>query len=325
MHLRMPWLVDIQETQYLMGSLIECRDLIKSYNGIKALDGLSLSINTGASIGLVGPNGAGKSTFFSLLCGFLRATSGALKVMGQTPDASILKGRISILPQDVPFMKGISVQSQLLLFARLHGFSKYAARQEIERVLELLNVSSLARQFPETLSFGQRKKVTMAQALIGNPELVLLDEPTSGLDPVAANEVRALIQKLRHEHSFMVSSHNLDEIEDVCDEIVVINKGKLVKHCAITELVERNNYLTLLLNQPLAESLRQSLTNLPGILKVEPVHANLQRISICFRSDNPDELQFRILELLQQNGAGVIELNRGTVFADKVVELVKGH
>ncbi len=308
-----------------MGLFIECSDLIKSYNGIKALDGLSLSISNGGSIGLVGPNGAGKSTIFSLLCGFLRATSGSLKVMGQMPDSSTLKGRIGILPQDTPFMKGISVYSQLLLFTRLHGFSKHAARQEVERVLELLNVNSLARQFPETLSFGQRKKVTMAQALIGNPELILLDEPTSGLDPVAANEVRALIQKLRHDRSFMVSSHNLDEIEDVCEEIIIINKGRLVRHCAITELVERNNYLTLLLKQPLAEPLRQTLADLPGILKVDHDHANQQRLSICFRSDNPDELQFRILEQLQQNGAVVIEFSRGTIFADKVVELVKGH
>lgn len=301
---------------------IESNDLVKGYGSIRALDHLTLSLGRGKSIGLVGPNGAGKTTFLSLLCGFIRPTSGNLRVMGHTAGSRALKGRIGTLPQDVPFMQGIPVFAQLTLFARLQGFAGKDARRESERVLQLLDCRELGRQFPETLSFGQRKKVTLAQALVGQPDLVLLDEPTSGLDPVAVNGVRAIIRKLRDGHSFIISSHNLEEIKDICEEIVVINKGKLVRHCAIDDLLEKNSYLTVLLDRPVEPSLLQTFEQMPAIIKVSPDRDKPNRLSIYFKSDNPDELQYEILDFLRKSGVVVNEFSRGTAFTDKVVELV---
>jgi len=308
-----------------MPPIIECNELKKSFRGIRALDGLNLTVTSNTTTGLVGPNGAGKTTFFSLLTGFLNVTSGTIRVMGHHPNASALKGHIGILPQDTPFMKGIDVQSQLTLHARLHGFKKQAAEKESQRVLELLDVLDLVKQYPETLSFGQRKRVTIAQALIGQPELILLDEPTSGLDPLAANEVRKLIQQLSDTSMFMVSSHNLDEIEDICAQIILIDKGKLVRHCAISELTEQNNYLTLLLDQRFADGIKVELNQHPEISAVESDTANPNRVSINFRSDAPDQLQIKILEIFQKHGIGVIEFSRGAILTDKVIDLVKDH
>ena len=306
-----------------MSALIKCTALTKSFGGIRALDGLNLTVSSRSAIGLVGPNGAGKTTLFSILSGFLNPTSGIVQIWDQQPDRSSLKGRIGILPQDTPFMERISVQSQLTLFACLQGFKKHEAKNETLRVLELLDIVNLAKQYPETLSFGQRKRVTIAQALIGQPDLILLDEPTSGLDPVAANEVRRLIQKLSSQSTFIVSSHNLNEIEDVCDQIILIDKGKIIKHCAISELIEQDTCLTLLLEQALADEVKIELTNHSDINRIECDLENPQRTFIYYSGDNSDSLQIKILEILQKNGVRVLEFSRGAALTDKVVNLVK--
>jgi ABC-type multidrug transport system ATPase subunit len=308
-----------------MTAIIECRNLTRTFGSIRALDNLDFSIPAQASVGLVGPNGAGKTTLFAMLCGFLHLSKGSITVMGHKPDSARLKGRIGILPQDIPLMRGISAHAQLILFARLQGFNKTTARQEIERIIQLVNIGNLVKQFPETLSHGQRKRISLAQALIGNPDLILLDEPTSGLDPVVANDVRSIIQKLRHEHSLIISSHNLDEIKNVCDEIIIIDKGKLVRHSRIDDLIERNNTLTILLEQPAEEPLLQSLKALPSIIKFVTDDTNPYRLTVIFQDDKPDQVQFKILGLLQQSGVGIVEFNRGSAFTDRVVELVSKH
>ena len=307
-----------------MTAILECQNLSKSFSGLKALDNVSFTINEPASTGLVGPNGAGKTTLFSLICGFLGPDTGTIRVSGKNPETSQLKGSIGILPQDIPMMRGISVSEQLLLFVRLQGFGRRAAQPELDRIINMVKARDLIKQFPETLSYGQRKKIALAQALIGNPKIILLDEPTSGLDPVAANDVRNTIQSLRAEHSFIISSHNLDEIKSVCDEVIIINKGKLIKHCRIDELVGRNNVLTILLEQAPSPSLVGALSSLETVVRVEADPVKSNRISIYFQSDRPDKIQFRILECLQQNSAAMIEFSRGSAFTDKVVELVSG-
>jgi ABC-2 type transport system ATP-binding protein len=316
---------DIQETKYLMPAIIECRNLTRSFGNIKALNELNIMISSRASVGLVGPNGAGKTTLFAMLCGFLHPTRGSISVLGHKPDSALLKGHIGILPQDIPLMRGISVHAQMILFARLQGFTKITARQEIDRIIQLVNISSLIKQFPETLSHGQRKRITLAQALIGKPDLILLDEPTSGLDPVAANDVRAIIQKLRQEHSLIISSHNLDEIRNVCDEIIIIDKGKLVRHSRIDDLIERNNTLSILLDQAVGEPLILNIKALPSVIRVDTDDTNPYRLTVVFQAEKPDQIQFKILEQLQLAGAGIVEFNRGSAFADRVVELVSKH
>ena len=308
-----------------MTAIIECRNLTRTFGSIRALDDLNITIPAQASVGLVGPNGAGKTTLFAILCGFLHPGKGSITVLGHKPDSARLKGHIGILPQDIPLMRGISVHAQLFLFARLQNFNKITARQEIDRIIQLVNIGSLIKQFPETLSYGQRKRITLAQALIGKPDLILLDEPTSGLDPVAANDVRNIIQKLRHEHSFIISSHNLDEIKNVCDEVIIIDKGKLVRHSRIDDLIERNNTLSILLEQAAGEPLLQSIKALPSVVKIITDDTKPNHLTVIFQADKPDQIQFKILGLLQQAGVGIVEFNRGSAFTDRVVELVSKH
>ena len=307
-----------------MSILIECQRLTKSFARKNAIDNLDLVIEPGRTLGLVGPNGAGKTTLFSLISGYLKPTSGKIRVLGDDPGAASLKGHVGTLPQDAPFLKGISVQAQLNLFAKLHGFVGKTAKTEVTRVLEHLKIADLASQYPEILSFGQRKRVAIAQALIGEPELILLDEPTSGLDPVAANDVRNIIRELTGQCTFIISSHNLDEIADVCDAVIIIKQGKLIKHCPISELVERDSSLNLLLSDPLTEQALQDLNNLSGVDDVITNPANPLRVSVLFDSEQPDQLQLEIMSTVQKNKLSIIEFSRGESLTGKVVDLVQG-
>ena len=307
-----------------MSKLIECSKLTKSFARKNAIENLDLEIEPGRTLGLVGPNGAGKTTLFSLISGYLKPTSGDIRVFEDDPGAATQKGRIGTLPQDAPFLKGISVEAQLNLYAKLHGYIGKAAKTEVTRVLEHLKITDLAKQYPETLSFGQRKRVAIAQALIGKPELILLDEPTSGLDPVAANDVRNIIRALREQCTFIISSHNLDEIDDVCDEVIIIKQGKLVKHTLISELVERDSSLNLLLSDSLPEQAQQDLNNISGIDDVIIDPANPLRITVLFDSKQPDQLQLEIMSTVQKHQLSIVEFSRGETLTGKVVDLVKG-
>ncbi len=306
-----------------MSILIECQRLTKSFARKNAVENLDLVIEPDRTLGLVGPNGAGKTTLFSLISGYLKPTSGKIRVLGDDPGAASLKGHVGTLPQDAPFLKGISVQAQLTLFAKLHGFVGKTAKTEVTRVLEHLKIADLASQYPEILSFGQRKRVAIAQALIGEPELILLDEPTSGLDPVAANDVRNIIRELTGQCTFIISSHNLDEIADVCDAVIIIKQGKLIKHCPISELVERDSSLNLLLSDPLTEQALQDLNNLSGVDDVITNPANPLRVSVLFDSEQPDQLQLEIMSTVQKNKLSIIEFSRGETLTGKVVDLVQ--
>ncbi len=307
-----------------MSKLIECLELTKSFARKNAIENLNLEIEPGRTLGLVGPNGAGKTTLFSLVSGYLKPTSGEIRVFEDDPGAASKKGRIGSLPQDAPFLRGISVEAQLSLYAKLQGYIGKAAKAETIRVLKHLKIIDLAKQYPEILSFGQRKRVAIAQALIGEPELILLDEPTSGLDPVAANDVRNIIRALRKQCTFIISSHNLDEIGDVCDEVIIIKQGKLVKYCQISELVERDSSLNLLLSDALPEQAQQDLNELSGVDDVITDPANPLRITILFDSEQPDKLQLEIMSTVQKHQLSIVEFSRGETLTGKVVDLVKG-
>jgi len=196
-----------------MAAIIEIQALHKKYGSVVALENINLVIDSNEPIGLVGKNGAGKTTLFSILCGALKPNSGSVNVLGHSPESSSIKGKISILLQDADFKKGVPVTAQLNYFARLQGMSKQQAVFEVSSLLEKLNNADYASKKPETLSYGQRKRLGIVQALIGKPTLVLLDEPTAGLDPIAANDIRKLIQDSAKDHKIRRQpDHGLNSI-----------------------------------------------------------------------------------------------------------------
>ncbi|MGB7184044.1 MAG: ABC transporter ATP-binding protein [Burkholderiaceae bacterium] len=247
--------------------VVECHGLGKTYGGIVALDNLSLSLEAGEPVALVGPNGAGKTTLFSLLCGFIQTYSGQVSVLGHHPGSAALSGRISALPQDAQFDPNFSISSQLRFFARLQGMSGRVADTDVERVLGLVQLTDSAAVSTRQLSHGMRKRASLAQALLGKPELILLDEPTAGIDPPNVKIIRDLIRTQTHQTTFLISSHNLDELEKLCTSVIYLNKGKL-EHVGKIDEPHTNGFLTLSAPSiPEAEFI-QACAILPGVISV---------------------------------------------------------
>jgi ABC-2 type transport system ATP-binding protein len=306
--------------------IVKTTGLGRDFGRLRALDGIDVELEAGAPIGLVGPNGAGKTTFFSTLCGFLRPTRGTVEVLERPPLHRDLHGRVAILPQDAAFVKGVPVQSQLAMLAQLQGFSARAAREDVARVLKLVLLPDAAGTTPETLSHGMLKRIAIAQAFLGAPELVLLDEPTAGLDPATASEMKNLIRSLDKERTFIVSSHNLQDIEELCGSVVILDRGKIVEHRKLSELVARTSCLTFRLEGDPPQAIVEKLTAVPLVTRVELGRPGERRLAVHFRDQGEgagSTTQIAVLQALTAAGIGMIEMTRGQSLQDKVIEMTR--
>ncbi len=305
-----------------MSALLEITGLDKRYGSTKALVNINLKIEQPAAIGLVGKNGAGKTTLLSILSGALRPSAGAVSILGETPQTIATTGKLNILPQDATFKKGIPVIKQLLLFARLQGMSKAEAVKTVNDLLVEMGDAGFANKTVEHLSYGQRKRLGIVQAFLGKPHLVILDEPTAGLDPLVANDVRQLIRKLCGESAFIISSHNLYEIEDICSAVIILDKGKLIASQAIAELSSKDSNLNLTLNRRPDEELIQTLLLIPGMKEVRPDKLNQEKLILVLDIDKMNELQLQIQQLIMDQGYTITDLSRGKTLIDGMMDLV---
>ena len=307
-------------------AIINARGLGRDFSRTRALAEIDLTLDAGPPIGLVGPNGAGKTTFFSVLCGFLRPTRGSVEVLGRPPLHRDLHGRVAILPQDAAFVKGVPVQSQLAMLAELQGFSAAAARAEAARALQMVLLPDVAKKTPETLSHGMLKRIAIAQAFLGAPELVLLDEPTAGLDPATASEMKNLIRSLDKERTFIVSSHNLQDIEELCGSVVILDRGKIVEHRKVSELVSRTSVLTFRLEADPPEAIVAKLTAVAMVTRVELGRPGERRLAVHFREESEgagNTTQIAVLQALTAAGVAMIEMTRGQSLQDRVIQMTR--
>ncbi len=306
----------------MTSQLLQFQHLSKRFGAVKALDGIDLSITLSGAAGLVGANGAGKSTLLALICGFIKPSSGTVRIFEQKPGAASNKGKISILPQDTAMYPGISVKQQLQHYARLSGLTRKQAKIEVENVLVMTKTEDLAGQRPETLSFGQRKRIMLSQALIGKPELILLDEPTSGLDPVAAGIVRALLSNLSQQYSLIISSHNIEEIENICNKIIILSKGKRVDYCPIDEIKRIHHCLRLKLEQTADATVVQLIETIDGVTSVKKTDSSPHELIVFYENCQTDELQLQLLNTLQQGNIALSELKKGRPLSEEISALL---
>ena len=219
--------------------MIEVKDLTKNYGPVKAVCGVSFTIEKGRVYGLLGVNGAGKSTVMNIMTGCLSPTSGTVTVDGHDiyEDAIEAKKKIGYLPEVPPLYPDMTPREYLRFIAKAKKI-KTNRKAEIERVSRICGIADVSDRLIKTLSKGYRQRVGIAGALVGDPEVIILDEPTVGLDPIQLIEIRTLISSLREDHAIVISSHVMSEIAAVCDRIIIMAYGKVVAEGSLDELEE---------------------------------------------------------------------------------------
>ena len=298
----------------------------KSFDTKRVLDDVSFELPEGRIGGLIGPNGAGKTTLFSIMAGFLQPDHGRVKYFGQSlNDIPHLNGMLSILPQDAQFQRSISIERQFFWYAQSMGFDRAEARRELRRVLDWVGLAKEVMHVSDELSNGMNKRMAIAQALIGSPRVILLDEPTAGLDPANARRIRDLIRGLGGKRTLLVSSHNLDEIADVCDYIIIIDGGKILRTGAPHTLIKQSPRLRFKLTIPLDDDGEASLSQLRTLDHVEEVSiSDDRRVLSCelhqrFLED-PEPL-CALLRLLSQRGLDFTSMDKGAKLEEAFLEL----
>lgn len=210
--------------------MIEVNNLVKKYGNHVAVDDISFMVEEGKIYGLLGPNGAGKSTCMNIMTGYIAATSGEVKINGHDimKEAEEAKRYIGYLPEIPPLYPDMTVCEYLNFVAELKKVPKGERSKEIEDVMSKTFILDMKNKLIKHLSKGYKQRVGLAQAMLGNPSVIILDEPMVGLDPKQILEIRELILSLKKEHTIILSSHILSEVSAVCDEIMIISKGKMV-------------------------------------------------------------------------------------------------
>ena len=295
--------------------MIEVRNLTKVYGRKKAVDDLSFTIEDGEIFGFLGPNGAGKSTTMNIITGCLSATEGTIVIDGNDifEEAYKANKNVGYLPEQPPLYMDMTVEEYLRFVAEAKKVKKDKRSEEVERVMKKTSILDVHNRLIKTLSKGYKQRVGIAQALIGNPKVIILDEPTVGLDPRQILEIRDLMRNLGKEHTVILSSQILQEVNSVCDSIMIIAHGKL-KVCATPEEL----YHTYCGNRLLYVRARISPERLNGVLegiegeKVFSREDGLAQAEIQFHEEvvyaDGTDVRDRIFKIMCEQNIPLVEL-----------------
>ena len=210
--------------------MIEVKNVTKKYGKVVAVDNISFTINDGEIVGLLGPNGAGKSTTMNMMTGFIEQTSGDIIIDGydmlKRPKKA--KREIGYMPEGVPLYTDLTVKEFVMYMAEIKRVNRKERKEKVEKIIEKTGLKDVEKKLIKNLSRGYKQRVSMAGALVGEPKILILDEPTVGLDPKQITEIRSLIKELGKTHTVILSSHILSEVSQICNKVVIINKGKII-------------------------------------------------------------------------------------------------
>ncbi|MEQ1633873.1 MAG: ABC transporter ATP-binding protein [Planctomycetota bacterium] len=302
--------------------------LTKSFDGNVALDAVSFTVPRGSIFGLLGPNGAGKTTMFSLIAGFLSADAGDVRVLDtDVAHISQLRGRMTILPQDASFQRNVPILEQLMFFRLLDGQDRATAEREVDEALEKVGIAEYRNRGIHALSHGMLKRMGIAQAFLGSPEVILLDEPTSGLDPQNAKQIRDLIRGLQQEKQVttVISSHNLAEIQELCDHVAILDKGRLIVAGSVEEVTRSGRMIEIETRAPLSAAQHAALVAVAGVSRIVDRGPKRYRFELALAADQSfDAVSVSILRTALDIGVVPVSLAEGDSLEETFLRLTGG-
>ncbi|MBK8256108.1 MAG: ABC transporter ATP-binding protein [Polyangiaceae bacterium] len=302
---------------------IDLKGVVKQFGNVTAVNDVTFEVPDGSVFGLIGPNGAGKTTTFSMLAGYLAPTSGEIYVLDRLPTAvDELRGQVGVLPQDALLPGQEKVGPFLVYLAELQGMSPGEAKTAVESVLTEVEGLPWWNMRCGQLSHGMAKRVGLAQALLGNPRVVLLDEPTAGLDPRVAYGVRQIVRSRKGRSTLVISSHNLQELEEICDYAAILDRGVLVAHGTMSELTASSHEIRIELAAgpvPL-----DAVRTVQGVTTAGWDKAS-RELSVTFDRQQADaeEMIRRVIYVLYQYNARVSGIAKGRGLEQRVMELTE--
>jgi ABC-2 type transport system ATP-binding protein len=302
--------------------LISVEKLTKRYPAKTAIEGMSFQVEKGEILGFLGPNGAGKTTTMRIITGFIPATDGKVSVDGFDVFENPLdvRKRIGYLPENPPLYLEMDVSNYLRFVAKIKGVPKEKLDSEVKRVMERVNITDVRDRIISKLSKGYKQRVGLAQALLNDPPVLILDEPTIGLDPKQIHEVRELIKDLAGNHTVVLSTHILPEVEQTCHRVIIIDHGKIVAVDTPKNLrsqLQGAERISIEVQGPFSEVVSK-LKAMPGVVDVHKVGDLDGRHRLQIESELQKDVRSDLARTIIQNGWGLYELQSATMSLEDI-------
>lgn len=310
--------------------MIEVKNVTKKYGKFVAVDDISFTINDGEIVGLLGPNGAGKSTTMNMLTGFIEQTEGDIIVDGYNmlKKPKKAKREIGYMPEGVPLYSDLTVKEFITYMAEIKNVNKKERKEKIEKVIENTGLKDVQNKLTKNLSRGYKQRVSLAGALVGEPKILILDEPTVGLDPKQITEIRSLIKELGRTHTVILSSHILSEVSQICNKVIIINKGKIVAVDTPENLenkVSNNNatYVTVEDTENKMDSMKDKIKEIKAIKLIKENEDGTKDYEL--QAEKDVDLRKIIFKEFAKENITIFEMKKAdTTLEDAFMKLIEG-
>ncbi len=310
--------------------MIEVKNITKKYGNFTAVDNINFKIEEGEIIGLLGPNGAGKSTTMNMITGYIEPTEGEIIVNGYdiSKKPKKAKAQIGYMPEGVPLYSDLTVKEFVTYMAELKKVDRKTRKEKVEKIIEQTGLKDVEKKLTRNLSRGYKQRVSMAGALVGEPKILILDEPTVGLDPKQITEIRVLIKELGKTHTVILSSHILSEVSQICNKVIIINKGKIVAIDTPENLekkVESNNttYVTVEDTENKMETIKEKI---PEIKEIKLIKENEDGTKqYVLESEKDVDLRKIVFNEFAKENITIFEMKKAdTTLEDAFMKLIEG-
>jgi len=309
--------------------VIEIKNVSKKYGNFIAVDNISFNIKKGEIVGLLGPNGAGKSTTMNMITGFIEQTEGEIKVGGYDilKNPKQAKKQIGYMPEGVPLYNDLTVKEFVSYMADLKEVIKKEKKDKVQKVIEQTDLQNVQNKLIKNLSRGYKQRVSLAGALVGDPEILILDEPTVGLDPKQITEIRNLIKGLGKTHTIILSSHILSEISQICNKVIIINSGKIIAEDTpknLEEKVKKQNQLSVTVEDK-ETKIEEVTKQIKGIKEIKLMKDNEDGTKEYVISVNENQdIRKEIFERYAKNNITIFELKKNeATLEDAFMKLIE--